>query len=187
MYVVFRVHKKWKKHLQNICKVFIIIKVVLDSSAVEHSAVNRRVVGSNPTRGVLKSVSQLLTDFNFEKINIRLRGQAVKTSPFHGGNTGSIPVGVIWRHSQVVRQRSATPLSPVQIWLAPLGEIWKQLFPDFLVYKYNIPYIKMRYVKNVLPTSKNNRKYIENQLSGAIEQMEEYIRKYPMFLVMDYV
>ncbi len=32
-----------------------------------------------------------------------LRGQAVKTSPFHGGNTGSIPVGVIhfmpkWRN-----------------------------------------------------------------------------------------
>ena len=27
---------------------------------------------------------------------IGLRGQAVKTSPFHGGNTGSIPVGVIW-------------------------------------------------------------------------------------------
>ena len=23
-------------------------------------------------------------------------GQAVKTSPFHGGNTGSIPVGVIY-------------------------------------------------------------------------------------------
>jgi len=22
--------------------------------------------------------------------------------------------------------------------LAPLGEIWKQLFPDFLVYKYNM-------------------------------------------------
>lgn len=60
-------------------------------------------------------------------------------------------------------------------------------YNPFLVYKYNIPYIKMRYVKNVLPTSKNNRKYIENQLSGAIEQMEEYIRKYPMFLVMDYV
>ena len=30
-------------------------------------------------------------------IHIILRpvGQAVKTSPFHGGNTGSIPVGVI--------------------------------------------------------------------------------------------
>ena len=28
--------------------------------------------------------------------NIWLLGQAVKTSPFHGGNTGSIPVGVIY-------------------------------------------------------------------------------------------
>ena len=27
--------------------------------------------------------------------HVRLHGQAVKTSPFHGGNTGSIPVGVI--------------------------------------------------------------------------------------------
>ena len=33
-----------------------------------------------------------LTDEARKKI--RLRGQAVKTSPFHGGNTGSIPVGV---------------------------------------------------------------------------------------------
>ena len=40
-----------------------------------------------------------------------LHGQAVKTSPFHGGNTGSNPVGVtIWRSSQVVRQWSATPV-----------------------------------------------------------------------------
>ena len=51
----------------------------LDSSMVEHSAVNRVVVGSSPTRGVF----------------LRPHGQAVKTSPFHGGNTGSIPVGVI--------------------------------------------------------------------------------------------
>ena len=28
-------------------------------------------------------------------MKMRLHGQAVKTSPFHGGNTGSIPVGVI--------------------------------------------------------------------------------------------
>ena len=27
---------------------------------------------------------------------LRLHGQAVKTSPFHGGNTGSNPVGVIF-------------------------------------------------------------------------------------------
>ena len=45
---------------------------------VELSAVNRSVVGSNPTCGA-----------------IWLRGQAVKTPPFHGGNTGSSPVGVI--------------------------------------------------------------------------------------------
>ena len=31
------------------------IYIFLDSSAVEHSAVNRRVVGSNPTRGAKKS------------------------------------------------------------------------------------------------------------------------------------
>ena len=55
----------------------ILMSIFLDSSMVEHTAVNRGVVGSNPTRGVW------------------LLGQAVKTSPFHGGNTGSIPVGVI--------------------------------------------------------------------------------------------
>ena len=71
--------------------------VFLDSSMVERTAVNRDVVGSSPTRGVF--------------LNMRLRGQAVKTSPFHGGNTGSIPVGVthIRRHSQAVRRGSATP------------------------------------------------------------------------------
>ena len=61
----------------------------LDSSMVEHAAVNRGVAGSSPARGVLaaKAAKSLLDS--------RLRGQAVKTSPFHGGNTGSIPVGVI--------------------------------------------------------------------------------------------
>ena len=72
---------------------------------VERTAVNRDVVGLSPTRGVF--------------LNIRLRGQAVKTSPFHAGNTGSNPVGVIffnkehiiliWRRSQVVRHGTATP------------------------------------------------------------------------------
>ena len=39
--------------------VYVVLKVhgiiILDSSAVEHSAVNRRVVGSNPTRGAQKT------------------------------------------------------------------------------------------------------------------------------------
>ena len=55
---------------------------------VEHSAVNRVVVGSSPTRGVI------LCKMFLCKRQIWLHGQAVKTSPFHGGNTGSIPVGV---------------------------------------------------------------------------------------------
>ena len=93
---------------------------------VEHSAVNRVVVGSSPTRGVscegrvLRSVKALEKAWSQGKEpgkEKRLRGQAVKTSPFHGGNTGSIPVGVISlrtnnkirRSSQVVRRGSATP------------------------------------------------------------------------------
>ena len=36
---------------------------------------------------------------------------------------------------------------------------------------------------NVLPTSKNNKKYIENQLERSIQQMEAYILKYPDFPV----
>ena len=59
--------------------------IFLDSSAAEHPAVNRRVVGSNPTRGVK---AEML---------VRPIGQAVKTSPFHGGNSGSIPEWVIIR------------------------------------------------------------------------------------------
>ena len=66
--------------------------VILDSSMVEHSAVNRRVVGSSPTRGVKKR-KPAMNKLPFS--NVWLLGQAVKTSPFHGGNTGSIPVGVI--------------------------------------------------------------------------------------------
>ena len=40
--------------------------IFLDSSAVEHSAVNRRVVGSNPTRGV-ENCKRLLTVLSFHR------------------------------------------------------------------------------------------------------------------------
>ena len=66
---------------------------------VEHTAVNRGVVGSSPTRGVG-------TDNTKEKIFWPL-GQAVKTPPFHGGNTGSSPVGVMTRD---LLKRQRTPL-----------------------------------------------------------------------------
>ena len=36
---------------------------------------------------------------------------------------------------------------------------------------------------NVLPTSKNNKNYIEKKLTESISQMEEYIRVYPDFPV----
>ena len=74
--------------------------IFLDSSMVEHSAVNRVVVGSSPTRGVF--LSDTLDTPSGD--NTRLHGQAVKTSPFHGGNTGSIPVGVtICRYGSIGR------------------------------------------------------------------------------------
>ena len=76
--------------------------VFLDSSMVEHSAVNRVVVGSSPTRGVFLYQKKIWEKPKQEgsgepEKEIWLHGQAVKTSPFHGGNTGSIPVGVITR------------------------------------------------------------------------------------------
>ena len=53
---------------------------------VEHAAVNRGVAGSSPARGAFRQRGRCYDS--------GLRGQEVKTSPFHGGNTGSIPVGV---------------------------------------------------------------------------------------------
>ena len=76
-----------------ILKVYKIFRIILDSSMVEHTAVNRGVVGTSPTRGVKTSQKGWK---GHKTIRIRLLGQAVKTSPFHGGNTGSIPVGVIF-------------------------------------------------------------------------------------------
>ena len=109
------------------------------AQSVEHAAVNRAVVGSSPTRGVFLSGK---SQFVFIWIILRLRGQAVKTSPFHGGNTGSIPVGVtyniIWRHSQAVRHGSATPLSSVRFRLSPLKSRELQDFLELFVVFINI-------------------------------------------------
>ena len=42
-----------------------------------------------------RAIHGTLISVECEEQKQRLHGQAVKTSPFHGGNTGSIPVGVI--------------------------------------------------------------------------------------------
>ena len=89
--------------------------LILDSSAVEHPAVNRRVVGSNPTRGVHGPLVK-----------------GLRHRPFTAVTRVRIPHGSLWRHSQVVRQRSATPLSPVQIRVAPLRKPWKDEFPGLI-------------------------------------------------------
>ena len=57
----------------------------------EHSAVNRRVVGSSPTRGVSRTGGNQKPLYSY----IRPHGQAVKTSPFHGGNSSSNLLGVM--------------------------------------------------------------------------------------------
>ena len=61
---------------------------------VEHTAVNRGVVGSSPTRGAIRIMINLIYRL-FLFFITRLHGQAVKTPPFHGGNRGSNPLGVI--------------------------------------------------------------------------------------------
>ena len=40
------------------------------------------------------NTTRLTEACKYGSIYLRPHGQAVKTSPFHGGNTGSIPVGV---------------------------------------------------------------------------------------------
>ena len=42
-----------------------------------------------------KNVIDKINRICYTLISVRLLGQVVKTSPFHGGNTGSSPVGVI--------------------------------------------------------------------------------------------
>ena len=61
------------------------------AQSVEHAAVNRSVVGSSPTQGVRHEREAEVAGGAEER---GPHGQAVKTSPFHGGNTSSNLVGV---------------------------------------------------------------------------------------------
>ena len=48
---------------------------------------------------------------------------------------------IIWRHSQVVRQRPAKPLSPVQVWVAPPKiDILRKRNVDFTYYLFTLHY-----------------------------------------------
>ena len=81
--------------------------IILDSSMVEHTAVNRGVVGSSPTRGVSLRVNLfcrlIARDTNGPMVK-RLRHR-----PFTAVTRVRISLGSLWRHSQAVRRGSATP------------------------------------------------------------------------------
>ncbi len=69
--------------------------------------------------------------------------------------------------------------------------LWNLLPSDSCRIRYVFPVIGLAAIflfagANVLPTSKNNKKYIENQLERSIQQMETYIQKYPDFPVPAY-
>ncbi len=81
---------------------------------VEQGTENPRVVGSIPTGGTI---------FNNQKPKRCHADLAhlVERDLAKVEVAGSSPVirSILWRHSQAVRQRSATPLSPVRFWVAP--------------------------------------------------------------------
>ena len=70
------------------------------AQVVEHLTFNQVVRGSSPrwlTRLGFKLKLKSQKDFK------RPRGQAVKTSPFHGGDMGSIPVGVTNKYATLAQ------------------------------------------------------------------------------------
>ena len=58
---------------------------------------------------------------------IWLLGQAVKTSPFHGGNTGSIPVGVIRFELFTAGQVESTTRKNLKYQYADVAQLAEQL------------------------------------------------------------
>ena len=79
--------------------------ILLIAQSVEHAAVNRGVVGSSPTQGAVPKARA-----KGKKKKAGPHGQAVKTSPFHGGNTSSNLVGVIRKFADVAQLAEATDL-----------------------------------------------------------------------------
>ena len=71
-----------------------------------------------------------------------LKAPKIRDFFFFNTITKEIPYKIIIRHhSQVVRQRSATPLSPVQVWVAPpkIDKI-RQSLVDFTYYLFTLHY-----------------------------------------------
>ena len=74
------------------------------------------------------------------------RGQAVKTSPFHGGNTGSIPVGVTWFKPIVYTQQYADVAQLAEQLICNQQVIGSSPIIGFVLRnQYNIVQLNMRY------------------------------------------
>ena len=80
------------------------------------------------------------------QLNIRLHGQAVKTPPFHGGNRGSIPLGVTKEKEETRCVSSFSLVTPrgAHFFILSICSIFcNNIFSLFLYAKG-----KMRYNKN---------------------------------------
>ena len=116
------------------------------AQSVEQGTENPRVIGSIPIGGTI----------------LCGRSSSGRAPPCQGGGSEFEPRHplqlkrlhylkpfAIWHHSQVVRQRSATPLSPVQIRVAPLRKPWKDKFPGliFIIKMYLLKTVKTDFWK----------------------------------------
>ena len=98
---------------------------LLGSSMVEHAAVNRRVVGSSPTRGALSSVSSLQCG--------ERDGRAEPGRIHEKGQTG-IPSGFPRRTPRIFREKRAAQ-SAVDVTGPP--EAWRSLFLALSCWRHN--------------------------------------------------
>ena len=66
---------------------------------------NPKAVGSNPASATMNIQMIIIFDYRLSMYHLTWPlGQAVKTPPFHGGNRGSIPLGVTtWKFSSAGR------------------------------------------------------------------------------------
>ena len=91
----------------------------------------------------------------------------VRTSPFHGGNRGSNPLGVTRSRSIIGTFFLDDQMVPVPMWVLPKGLLWRNplgvtitsviFLSRFLISTYHMKYFQVHFFYNILncrPTSK---------------------------------
>ena len=105
------------------------LTIILDSSVVEQSAVNRWVVGSSPTRGVL---------FIFGSLVKRLRRGPLtaETGVRFPYESSLFYKSILWRHSQVAKAldcNSTIPSSNLGVALKILWKYFHRIFCNLII------------------------------------------------------